>query len=166
MYNYSNNRFLNLSTVGSRCKRCRRIQKKMGECGRRMKTKRSGNINKSIRELKKSYRLIKVMYCSELPYTFQITQSQNIVVIIIMLAYLYCAAYTRMTMHESSPPREQRRITFNDDADSTVGSTRVTSAALHFHVQAATNYTPSPSRHYYPWLIAGTNLPTPKGWIA
>ena len=25
---------------------------------------------------------------------------------------------------------------------------------------------PSPSRHYYPWLIAGTNLPTPKGWIA
>ena len=25
---------------------------------------------------------------------------------------------------------------------------------------------PSPSRHYYPRLIAGTNLPTPKGWIA
>ena len=25
---------------------------------------------------------------------------------------------------------------------------------------------PSPSRHYYPLLIAGTNLPTPKGWIA
>ena len=24
----------------------------------------------------------------------------------------------------------------------------------------------SSSRHYYPWLIAGTNLPTPKGWIA
>ena len=24
----------------------------------------------------------------------------------------------------------------------------------------------SPSRHYYPQLIAGTNLPTPKGWIA
>ena len=32
-----------------------------------------------------------------------------------MLAYLYCAAYTRMTMCESSPPCEQRRITFNDD---------------------------------------------------
>ena len=32
-----------------------------------------------------------------------------------MLAYLYCAAYTRMTMNESSPPCEQRRITFNDD---------------------------------------------------
>ena len=27
-------------------------------------------------------------------------------------------------------------------------------------------YSPSPSRHYYPRLIAGTNLPTPKGWIA
>ena len=25
---------------------------------------------------------------------------------------------------------------------------------------------PSPSSHYYPRLIAGTNLPTPKGWIA
>ena len=25
---------------------------------------------------------------------------------------------------------------------------------------------PSPSRNYYPRLIAGTNLPTPKGWIA
>ena len=35
-------------------------------------------------------------------------------IIIIMLAYLYCAAYTRMTMNESSPPCEQRRITFND----------------------------------------------------
>ena len=32
-----------------------------------------------------------------------------------MLAYLCCAAYTRMTMNESSPPCEQRRITFNDD---------------------------------------------------
>ena len=32
-----------------------------------------------------------------------------------MLAYFYCAAYTRMTMNESSPPCEQRRITFNDD---------------------------------------------------
>ena len=60
-----------------------------------------------------------------------------------MLAYLYCAAYTRMTMNESSPPCEQRRITFNDDrAESAVGSTRVTSATLHLHVQAATNYTP------------------------
>ena len=32
-----------------------------------------------------------------------------------MLAYLNCAAYTRITMYESSPPCEQRRITFNDD---------------------------------------------------
>ena len=28
---------------------------------------------------------------------------------------MYCAAYTRMTMNESSPPCEQRHITFNDD---------------------------------------------------
>ena len=32
-----------------------------------------------------------------------------------MLAYLYCAAYTRMTMDKPSPPCEQRRIKFNDD---------------------------------------------------
>ena len=31
-----------------------------------------------------------------------------------MLAYLHCAAYTRMTMNDSSPPCQQRRITFND----------------------------------------------------
>ena len=59
-----------------------------------------------------------------------------------MLAYLYCAAYTRMTMNESSPPCEQRLSTFNDDGQSAVGSTRVTSATLHLHVQAATNYNP------------------------
>ena len=58
-----------------------------------------------------------------------------------MLAYLYCAAYTWMTMNESSPPCEQMRITFNDDGQSAVGSIRVTSTTLHLHVQAATNYT-------------------------
>ena len=51
-------------------------------------------------------------------------------------------------------------------AESAVDSTRVTTATLHLHVQAATNYTQSLSRHYYPQLIAGTNLPTPKGSIA
>ena len=69
-----------------------------------------------------------------------------------MLSYLYCAAYTRVTMNESSPPFEQRRIRLSESA---VGSTRVTSTTLHLHVQAATNYTPppSPSRHYYPDLL-------------
>ena len=54
-----------------------------------------------------------------------------------MLAYLYCTAYTGLTMNESSPPCEQRHTIFNDD-----GQTRGTSATLHLHVQAATNYTP------------------------
>ena len=36
-------------------------------------------------------------------------------IIIIMLAYVYCAAYTRMTMNESWLSCEQRRITLNDD---------------------------------------------------
>ena len=53
-----------------------------------------------------------------------------------MLAYLYCAAYTRMTINKSSPPCEQRHITFNDDGQ------RVISVTLHLHVQAATDYTP------------------------
>ena len=47
-------------------------------------------------------------------------------------------------------------------AESAVGLTRLTSATLHLHVQAATNY-PSSSRHYYPHL---SPVPTPKGWIA
>ena len=49
---------------------------------------------------------------------------------IIMLAYLYCTAYIRMTMNEASPSCEKMRITFNDDGHDDL------------HVQAATNYTP------------------------
>ena len=73
-----------------------------------------------------------------------------------------------MTRNESSPPCEERCISFNDDGQSAVGLTRVTSFTWHMHVQTATNYTPppSPSRNYYPWLIVGTKLPTQKGWIA
>ena len=65
-----------------------------------------------------------------------------------MLAYLYCAAYTRMTMNESSRPCEQRRITFNDDGQRVkLARPELPGATLHLPVQAATNYTPSPSRH-------------------
>ena len=76
--------------------------------------------------------------------------------IIIMLAFLNCAAYIRMTMNESLPSCEQRRITFNDDGQ---------------RVQLVRPELPAPhyigmSRHYYPRLIAGTNLPIPKGWTA
>ena len=42
--------------------------------------------------------------------------------------------------------------------------TNKTRSSLYW-VQAATKYTPSPSRNYYPRLIAGTTLPKPKGWI-
>ena len=76
-------------------------------------------------------------------------------IIMSMPAYLYCTAYTRMTMNESSPLCEQRRITFNDDGQ------KVQLARLELPTTPL-----SPSRHYYPRLIAGTNLPTPKGWIA
>ena len=47
-----------------------------------------------------------------------------------MLAYLYCAAYIRMTMNEASPPCEQMRIKFIDDGHDDL------------HVQPATIYTP------------------------
>ena len=70
------------------------------------------------------------------------TRQRNQLIIIIMLAYLCCAAYTRMAINESSPPCKQRCITFNDDGQRDVGSTRVTRATLHLHVQAATKYTP------------------------
>ena len=60
-----------------------------------------------------------------------------------MLAYLYCAAYNRMTMNESSPPCEQRHITFNDD-EQREQFARPKLPAPHYilHVKAATNYAP------------------------
>ena len=58
-----------------------------------------------------------------------------------MLVYLYCTAYTRMTMNESSPLCEKMRIIFNDDAQK-VQFARPELAAPHLHVQAVTNYTP------------------------
>ena len=90
-----------------------------------------------------------------------------LVLIIIRLAYLYCAAYTRMTMNESSPPCEQRRITINDD-EQRVQLVRPELSTPHYICMYRLLQTtpPSPSRHYYPRLIAGTNLPTPLRWIA
>ena len=74
-----------------------------------------------------------------------------------MLAYLHFAAYTRMTMYESSPPCEQRRITFNDDGQS-MELARPELPALHYicMYRLLPTTPPSPSRHY-PRLIAGTN---------
>ena len=88
-------------------------------------------------------------------------------IIIIMLAYLYYTAYTRMTMNESSPLCEQRRITFNDDGQRVQLARHELSAPHYICMYRLLPTTPpSLSRHYYPRLIAGTNLPTPKGWIA
>ena len=83
-----------------------------------------------------------------------------------MLTYLYCPAYTRMTMYESSAPYEQKHITFNDDGR--VQLARPELPATHYIcMHRLLPSTPSsPSRHYYSRLIAGTNLPTLKGWIA
>ena len=88
-------------------------------------------------------------------------------IIIIMLAYLYCTAYTRMTMNESSPLCEQRRITFNEDGQR-VQLARPELPAPHYicMYRLLPITPPSPSRHYYLRLIGGTNLPTPNGWIA
>ena len=80
----------------------------------------------------------------------------------IMLEYLYCAAYTRMTMNESSSSCEQRRITFNDDGQR-VQFARHELPAPHYicMYRLLPTTPPSPSTHYYPRFIAGTNLPTP-----
>ena len=87
--------------------------------------------------------------------------------LIIMPAFLYCAAYTRMTMNGSSPLSEQRRISFNDDGQ-TVQLAWPELPAPHYicMYRLLPTTPPSPSRHYYLRLISGTNLPTPKGWIA
>ena len=80
-----------------------------------------------------------------------------------MPVYLYCAAYTRKTMHESSPPCEQRRITFNGDGQR-VQLARPELPEPHYicmyRLLPTTPPPPSPSKHYYSRLIAGTNLPT------
>ena len=70
-------------------------------------------------------------------------------------------------MYESLPPGEQRRITFNDDGQRVQLARRELPAPHYICMYRLLPTTPpSPSRHYYPRLIAGTNLPTPKGWIA
>ena len=66
-------------------------------------------------------------------------------------------------MNESSPPCEQRCITFKDEGQR-VQLARPELQAPHYKLLPTTP--PPPSRHYYPRLIAGTNLATPKGWIA
>ena len=87
--------------------------------------------------------------------------------IIIKLAYLYYAAYTRMTLNESSPPCEQRRFTFNDDGQRVqLALPELTAPHYICMYRLLPTTPPSPFRHYYPRLIAGTNLPSPKGWIA
>ena len=86
-----------------------------------------------------------------------------VIMIIIMLVYLYCAAYTRMTMNESSPPCEQRHITFNDDGQRVQLARPELTAPHYICMYRMLPITfPSPSRHYYPRLIAGTNLPPRK----
>ena len=47
---------------------------------------------------------------------------------------------------------------FNADWQSALGSTRVASATLHLHVQAATKYIPITVEELLSRLIAGTNL--------
>ena len=71
-------------------------------------------------------------------------------------------------MNESSPPCEQRRITFNDDEQRVQLARPELPASPHYICMYWLLLTtpPSPSWHYYPRLITGTNLPTLKGWIA
>ena len=71
-----------------------------------------------------------------------------------MQAYLYCAAYIRMIMNESSPPCDQRRITFNDDGQ-IVQLARPELPAPHYicMYRLLPTTPPSASRHYYPDLL-------------
>ena len=76
-------------------------------------------------------------------------------IMIIMLPYLYCAAYIRMTMNESSLACEQRRITFNDDGQRVQLARPVLPAPHYISMYRLLSTTPSsPSRHYYHRRIA------------
>ena len=90
----------------------------------------------------------------------------NEIIIIIMLVYLYYTAYTRITINESSPPCEQRHISFNDDGQRVqLAWTKLPVPHYICMYRLLPTTPPSPSRHYYLRLNAGTNLPTLKGWI-
>ena len=70
-------------------------------------------------------------------------------------------------MNESSQPCEQRRITFNDNGQRVQLARPELPTQLYICMYRLLPITPSsPFSHYYHPLIAGTNLPTPKGWIA
>ena len=80
--------------------------------------------------------------------------------IIIMLAHLYCTAYTRMTMYESSPSCEQRYIfTFNDDGQR-VQLARLELPAPHYICMYRLLPT-TPLPHHRLGIITADLLPVP-----
>ena len=68
-------------------------------------------------------------------------------------------------MNMSSSPG--KHLTFNDDGQRVQLARSKLPAPHYICMYRLLPTSPrSPSRHYYPRLITGTNLPTPKGWIA
>ena len=71
-----------------------------------------------------------------------------------------------MTMNESSPPCEQRCLTFNDHGQSALWL----DPSYQRHITFACTGCYQLHPHHHPGIVtpdnAGTNLPTPKGWIA
>ena len=76
-----------------------------------------------------------------------------------MLAYLYCAAYTQMTMNETSPPCEQRRITFNDDGQRVQLARLELPAPDYIYMYRLLPTTPPP--HHRLGIITPDLLPVP-----
>ena len=80
----------------------------------------------------------------------------DLTIIIIMLAYLYCAAYTQMTMNESSPPSEHRRITFNDDGQRVQFARPELPAPHYIYMYRLLPTTPPPLPHHLSGIITPT----------
>ena len=85
-------------------------------------------------------------------------QDELLFLVIVMMAYLYCAAYTRMTMYESSPACEKRRITVNDDGQR-VQLARPELPAPHYICMY--RLLPTTSSHHRLGIITPDLLPVP-----
>ena len=89
------------------------------------------------------------------------------VIIIIILIIIIPGQFIKRLKWWFSPPNQGRFDIFNDDDRECSRLDPTYQRHITFACAGCYQTTPpSPSRQYYPRLIAGTNLLIPKGWIA
>ena len=88
-------------------------------------------------------------------------------IIIIIIIIIIREQFIKLCKWWFGTPHQGRFDIFNDYGQRVQLARPELPASHYIYMYRLLPTTPqSPSRHYYPWLIAGTNLPTSKGWIA